>query len=211
MSDNCPLCGVKPVKEPQLDGYQDWPCGTYLGHKRPRTPVPGMACTCNQLQKKVDRLQAELPEQQKYAVVGKQLLTMIEGMTAPEIREGDPVDGYIRVYEKQKAEIGQLQANVAKLRDVIQDAICDPDLTCAPDTMSKLQAARGEALDRMPSPLEWETLHKKATELQADVQTMAELIGCLELSEEGLPSCDPPCVACRNRVAEAKEVSDGIP
>ena len=85
------------------------------------------------------------------------------------------------------------------MRDVIQDVICDPFLECHPTTMSKLQAARGKAVERLLSPME-------ADWLLVDLRQMAAIIGCLEPSEDGEPSCDPPCVACRyGKVAEAAE------
>ena len=68
---------------------------------------PHVADTLCMAAEEIERLRLD----QKYAVAGKQLLQMIEGMCHPEIREGDPVDGYIRVYLRQKAEIERLQAS----------------------------------------------------------------------------------------------------
>ncbi len=61
--------------------------------------------------REIERLRKDLRHQAPVAKVGQTMMNMLEGMTAPEIREGeDPVDGYIRVYERQKAEIECLRA-----------------------------------------------------------------------------------------------------
>lgn len=64
---------------------------------------------------KIERLQDAFEKQVPAAKFGQTMLTMLEGMTAPEIREGeDPVDGYIRVYERQKVEIEWLRSLVSR-------------------------------------------------------------------------------------------------
>ena len=62
------------------------------------------------------RLVKEVERLEKHAAFGKRMLTIIESMTAPEVREGDPVDGYIRMYEKQKADIERMVKEVERLR-----------------------------------------------------------------------------------------------
>ena len=74
--------------------------------------------------------QAEIEQlriDQKYAVAGKKLLHAIQGMCEPEVREGDPVDGYIRVYLRQKAEIERLRQENDEVRTAI---------ACAADLMN---------------------------------------------------------------------------
>jgi len=56
---------------------------------------------------------------QKYAVAGKGLLQVIRGMCEPEVREGDPVDGYIQVYLRQKTEVEQLRGRLGNLLAII--------------------------------------------------------------------------------------------
>lgn len=61
------------------------------------------------LEDELELAENKIKKLQKYAVAGKGLIEVIQGMCEPETREGDPVDGYIQVYSRQKAEIEQLK------------------------------------------------------------------------------------------------------
>jgi len=69
----------------------------------------------------VERLEWEKSELARDAAAGKMLLTAIEGMVQPEVQDGDPVEGYIRVYERQKAEIERLRAEIDRRTGMRRD------------------------------------------------------------------------------------------
>ena len=59
----------------------------------------------------IEELETKIKDSAGHARLGKHMMTMLEGMTLPELTtEASAVDGYIRVYEKQRDEIKQLRA-----------------------------------------------------------------------------------------------------
>ena len=83
--------------------------------------------------------------------------------------------------ERLRRERDELQDHNDKLRDVVQDALCDMTLKCMDSTRSKLQAVRGVRIDQLPSPAQWEAVCKNEQMLQAIV---AELPKCWQFNTD---------------------------
>ncbi len=72
--------------------------------------------------REIERLRTAFEKQVPAARLGQVMLTVLEGMAAPEIREGaDVVDGYICVYEKQRDQIDRFKTEVERLQTELLD------------------------------------------------------------------------------------------
>ncbi len=83
--------------------------------------------------------------------------------------------------DRLQHERDELKDHNDKLRDVVQDALCDMTLKCMDSTRSKLQAVRGVRIDQLPSPAQWEAVCKNEQMLQAIV---AKLPRCNRLNTD---------------------------
>ncbi len=67
----------------------------------------------------IERLLEERNYNQRYTDLGKSMLSMIEGMCQPEITEGsDAAAGYIKVWERLKADNKQLRGEYDEYRKI---------------------------------------------------------------------------------------------
>ncbi len=134
------------------------------------------------LEGELELANTKIKETEKYAVAGKGLIEVIQGMCEPEVREGDPVDGYIQVYLRQKAEVERLRRELADFK-----AGAQAEADAGDEARAEIKLLQGEA-DRMQEiALDSETdVEQLKEELEAERLWIKEGKKLLDVQKDAL-------------------------